>query len=293
MIPTLFVAGVVAAFGHLAILSVPSPRAELPALLRAELPTTPRGENADRDSSDDSAAPQHARGQAEAAFRAGELAYGSGDYAGAIGYFGQAQQLLPHPHTAYNLGLALAHAGRALEAWRVFDELTRDSADPQQRDDARVQRDQLDRMLATIRVDSANPLVCLDGSRLASGTTRRVEPGQHTAQIGGEYRQLQVTAGQAMYLDIRHDRPVRSDDTWTLPLTVTAALTATGATTTAIAGVLVQNPRTRKRLQISAGALAGTTALVAITALALHARADKRYADAKSRLPYGCTPLRR
>ncbi len=210
------------------------------------------------------------------AFAAGETAFDAGDFDAAAEAFARAQELLPHPHTAYNLGLAQARAGRALEAWATF-EMIRDTAfDPEQRVEAELQLARLAPKVARVSVHaSQGQVVRVNGVPIALGEVRvrppgpvRIDVDAHTLEVeleGGELRHVDVRATPAQRIVIAPHRAM----TGVLAATLVAAAGATG---TGTAAAMLGSARPGRPLAYTAAGLGGTAVVLATTALTLHLR---------------------
>lgn len=124
-------------------------------------------------------------GAADAAFRAGTLAFRRGDYPAAVASFREANGLVPHPDTLYNLGRALEAAGSRREALEVFAQyldLAPTSSDaPEVGARLRALREAPVAVLvrsvpdgAAVRVDGAEATVCRTPCPVS------LPPGEHT-----------------------------------------------------------------------------------------------------------------
>ncbi len=177
---------------------------------------------------------EDARAEAAAAFEAGKAAFEREDFVEAVAQFSVAQARVPHPSTAYNLGLAQARAGAPLEAWRTFAAL-REQADSQLRADAQRQLDLLADDVARIRVSApAKSSLRLDGSEIAPDTVVLRRPGPAMVSVDGRTVRLTLRGGELLHLDLR-DAPGTTRRS--SPPSATGLLAATVATTAATAGV--------------------------------------------------------
>ena len=97
--------------------------AEAPGATTSEGPRAPT-EPEDETNAAAEAAELEARETASAAFLEGVQAFEREDYETAIVAFEHADALVPHPHTRFNLGLALDLAGRTEEARERYQRVT-------------------------------------------------------------------------------------------------------------------------------------------------------------------------
>lgn len=225
------------------------------------------------------------RTDARRAFAAGERAWAHGDYADAAEWFARAQELVPHPYTLYNLGLAQRRAGDPVAAWHTFEELLRTASTDAQRREAELARARVRMEVAQIEV-RAGPgrRVCLDDTPLAPGERRVVRPGAHVVEIDGRPMPVEVAGGEVRTLErvgasagFASPRPV-TKAAW--GVTVASAVGAAGLATGA---ALVDAPATRRGLAIGAGASAGIAASAAIALWVTSRRKRGERGDARSR----------
>lgn len=222
--------------------------------------------------------PSAPRDEAAEAFAAGEAAFAAGEFDTAVEAFSRAQTLLPHPHTAYNLGLAQARAGRPLEAWTTFTALSEQTDDPEQREEALRQRLRLAPAVARLRIDAPEgQAVLVDGARIRPGEEVLREPGPATVTVGGRRLDVQLEGGELRVLDVRRQRsstpPPRRDPAQTGVLAAALVLAAGTAATGTAAALTDDDDRV---LRFTTAGLGGATAILAATALGLHLRARKR-----------------
>ncbi len=129
-----------------------------------------------------SAQPGGDRARAGDLFRQGEEAHASGDAAAALALFEQSLAAAPHPATSFNIGLCLADLGRLVEADRVFAEIEAGD-DPERAENARREREAIAPRFATLRVETADGVVSVDGAPCPMPCEPRVDPGEHTVEI--------------------------------------------------------------------------------------------------------------
>lgn len=220
------------------------------------------------------------RSEAAEAFEAGEAAFEAGDYDTAIAHFSRAQALLPHPHTAHNLGLAQARAGEVLEAWATFTTLRDEATDPRTRAEAELQLARLSPQVARVEVHAAAGLpIHIDDAAVEPDTVITRTPGPARIQVGHETLDVELDGGELRVLDLRtFDSGVpgsaRRGHAGVLAATVAFGLGTVGtATATALIG---PDGRGQPFAYATAG-LGATTVVLATTALVLHLQ-DRRSA---------------
>lgn len=221
-------------------------------------------------------APEHIEDDAATAFSRGEAAYAAGDYEGAAEAFSEAQRLVPHPDTAYNLGLAQAKSGSLLEAWDTFDRILRETDEPAIRRDAKAQRDRVGKKIATVTlIASTDDVTCLDGAPAPKGQRIRLLAGAHEVRVGETRRTLELEGGRdhLVELDGRGAAPQKDRKVGVLlgiGIASGAASVGVGA-----GGLAVDRRGVARTLGIASVGL-GTVALAStITALVLRNRAAK------------------
>lgn len=219
------------------------------------------------------------RSDAAEAFEAGEAAFDAEDYETAVEHFTRAQSLLPHPHTAHNLGLAQARAGQPLQAWATFTTLRDESTDPQQRADAELQLARLAPEVARLRIDApSGQVVTIDGATVPPGEVVVRRPGPVTVSVGSQRVEVELRGGELRAVELRDvqapsGKPPRSPAQ--TGLLATSLVLAAATTGTAAAAAFGPDDR-RRALTFSAVGLGGTTVVFAATALALHLRSARR-----------------
>jgi hypothetical protein len=173
------------------------------------------------------------RDEAARAFADGERAWARGDHAEAARQFARAQELVPHPDTLYNLGLAQRRAGDPVAAWHTFTTLSQTATTKRQRREAESQRAGVRRQIAAIEV-RADPSqrVCVDDVPLPAGERRMVKAGDHVVSIDGMDVPLSVEGGETRTLE-RVGRGSaaphwRARDHALLGISIGTAATATG-----------------------------------------------------------------
>ncbi|MEM6290250.1 MAG: hypothetical protein AAGA54_03265 [Myxococcota bacterium] len=218
------------------------------------------------------------RAEAAAAFEAGEAAFARGDYGEAVAKFSIAQERMPHPSTAYNLGLAQARAGAPIEAWRTFEALRTDADAPAMRADAQRQLDLLADDVARLRV-SAPPAASptLDGTPIEPNAIVLRRPGPAVVAVGGRTVRLTLRGGELLHLDLQDPpgtprRTHRAAGPGLLAATVATAAAATG---TGVAAIVWRDAEAGTPLAWSAVGLGTATTALASTALALRLRARR------------------
>ncbi len=157
---------------------------------------------------------------ADAAFRAGTLAFRQGDYPAAVEAFRRANGLVPHPDTLYNLGRALEAAGERREALTVYATYLDGSptaADaPEVLARLRALREAAVEVL--VRTDPEGASVRVDGGPQETCRTPcplSLSPGEHTLVLEREGYQ-----SRAERITVRPATP----DERTLPLTAAPAV---------------------------------------------------------------------
>ena len=224
-----------------------------------------------------------ARREAAEAFEAGEAAFEAGDYEAAVEHFARAQARVPHPHTAYNLGLAQARAGRGLEAWATFTAVREDAIEPQRRLEAELQLARLAPSVARIEVRAPEgQVVRIDGERVPANTVVTREPGPIEVDIGDQQLQVQLDGGELRVLEIRtFERSAPLAPPPRGRVGVLAATIVLGAATsgTATASAILGRDAPGRGLGFAAAGLGGATVAMAATALTLHLR-DRQAAKA-------------
>lgn len=220
--------------------------------------------------------PDPTRDEAAEAFAAGETAFASGDFPAAVVHFARAHELLPHPFTAYNLGLAQARAGLDIEAWHTFSRLRRETDDPDRLTEIEVQLARLSPSVARVRVHaSQGQVVRIDGSTVESGAVLVRPPGPIRVQVDAQTLEIDLMGGELRHVEVRAvDRPAptpRPNRAQTGVLATTVALGA-GTAGTAIAAALLRQDRIGPPLAFTAAGLGGATLAFAATALGLHLR---------------------
>lgn len=216
------------------------------------------------------------RSEAAQAFEAGEAAFAAGDFERATEQFARAQALVPHPHTAYNLGLAQVRADRPLEAWATFTALRDQAADPERRVEAELQLARLAPAVARLEVHAPEGHeVRVNGEVLDPDAQLVREPGPVQVRVGDQSLDLQLHGGELRNVDVRTiARPADPRAPKRGRLAVLAAAVATGAGTagTSTAAALLGDRPPGRPLTYTAAALGGATLVLAATALGLHLR---------------------
>ncbi len=229
--------------------------------------------------------PDPTRSEAAEAFEAGEAAFEAGDFEAAIEQFTRAQQLLPHPSTAYNLGLAQARAGRTLEAWATFTEIRDAATDPERRTEAELQLARLSPSVAQVQVRaSPGQVVRLDGEPIEPNVVLVRAPGPASVDIGDQTLDVELEGGQVRLLDVRTiERRIPPAPPKASRVAVLATTVALGAGTagTATAAALLGPDGPGRPLAYSAAGLGGATLIFATTALVLHLRDRKAARNAR------------
>lgn len=215
--------------------------------------------------------------EAASAFANGEAAYQRGEYDRASAYFARAYELVPHPATLYNLGMAQVRSGDAVAAWTTFDRLAREASTEGDRRDAVTARERVRPSIALLHLQAApGDSVCLDGERIAIDRSPRVvaiPPGSHQLRFGESATRLDLSAGETQTIDLeahaaveRMRRPSRA----MVPLLTTTAIGAGVATGLGLAAITV--PRARTELAAGAAAASGVALGTAVAALIVRAR---------------------
>lgn len=224
------------------------------------------------------------REEAATCFAEGEAAFQRKDYEEAVAQFERANQLMPHPHTLYNLGVAQEQAGDLTGAWASFRRLETTAESPQARDDARKRLGKIERSVAVLRV-SARPSrrICLDSTPIPIAEKDHFEvaarEGDYELVVDDHQIPLRLVAGQVRVLSL-----TGNSDLWggertapavpsLLGITVGAGALATGLGATSIA---VSSNDARLGLGIAATGAAAVATATGIAALTLHLRARKQ-----------------
>lgn len=209
-------------------------------------------------------------------FAKARVAYGEGRYMAAARLFQRAHKLDPHPDTLFNLGLALQHAGRDIQAWRVFHRLSQHHPGAEARKLASKVLRELSGELAIVRVKAfrADEL-CLNGRALERGQSpgryvRAVRPGAQSLLHDGVETPLVVGAGEVRFIDLdRVDADTsQASDTWT-SLGLGVGLGA-GALGTGLAiGALARESDDRARRALAGTAISSLSVALAATTFAM------------------------
>jgi len=142
--------------------------------------------------------------EAAKAFSDGEAAFLAKDFKRAAEAFERAQELAPHPHTLFNLGLAQAHAGLSMKAWKTFTDLAQHAPTPEERAEAEKQLVELRQQLVFLTVDAPpGERVCLDGTPIAAGKNMTMSPGRYDLTARGHESTLDLQRGQSYRVDLR------------------------------------------------------------------------------------------
>lgn len=116
----------------------------------------------------------------------GNQLLGDGEDMAALEKFRDAYERYPSPKILLNIGTTLRQLGRNVEAAAVYERYLRDpDAEPTRALDLRRILREIDAIVGRIRIEAHQPLVSvrLDGKpleRFSSGSSLRVEPGDHT-----------------------------------------------------------------------------------------------------------------
>jgi hypothetical protein len=226
------------------------------------------------------------REEAASAFTEGEQAFARGEYEDAVSHFERAQQLAPHPHTLYNLGLAQQLAGDLPAAWGTFRSLETSVGSARERDDARKRLNRIERKVAVLRVE-AEPRrrICLDSQPIPArdGTTFELAArageyelvlDEHRVPVRleeGETRVLALVGAEKLWGAARTHRAVPA----LAGVTVGSAGLATVLGATAL-GVRDANADASFGLTIGATTAAAVATATGIAALVLHRRSTRR-----------------
>lgn len=237
----------------------------------------PTGTKENPSKTSDAAEDSPERIEAAEKFATGEIAFERGDYASASDAFARAQALSPHPDTLYNLGLALFHAGRLLEAWNVFDELLRAEASEFTHADARRQAELLRRRLAFVSIPAATTMpICFDGTRLGPDEERPTLPGHHRVATPRMIHSVSLQAGRTYVLDLRYFEAAPTPAVppiapW-IGIAAGASLTSLGLS---IGAARAEDDTPQRGLAIGAASLAGLAVASSVVALVVHTRKPK------------------
>lgn len=220
--------------------------------------------------------PDVTRDEAAEAFAAGETAFASGDFSQAVEAFARAQELLPHPYTAYNLGLAQARAGLDLEAWHTFSQLRADTDDPERLTEIEVQLARLSPAVARLQVHATEgQVVRIDGTTVESGVVLVRPPGSLRIEVDAQVVELDLQGGELRHVEVRSvDRPapVPKPNPALTGVLATTVVFGAGTAGTAAAAALLRRDRIGPPLAFTAAGLGGATVALAATALGLHLR---------------------
>lgn len=128
--------------------------------------------------------------EADRFFREGVALREAGDANGAIERLRRAHRLDPAPRTAYNLAVALADAGRYLEARSLLRRLVSAGVDDDLliHDAARALLDAVDPQVASLRIAIVGAVpgqrLVIDGARAATGAREvGLDPGAHRVEL--------------------------------------------------------------------------------------------------------------
>lgn len=230
--------------------------------------------------------------RAAVAFAAGEESYAAAEFDQAVHSFSEAQDLAPHPHTQFNLGLALMQAKRWAEAWGTFEALLDEPISDGFRRDVRDQLTTLRSFVSFLSVE-ADPshVLCLDGQRF-DGQRTLVPPGPHHLDLDAWKSNVVLKPGDDVHLDLRFvatqgDRPrtARRPPRSLTPLLATSSATAGLGFALSLSAAIHGDSETRRGL---AGAAAGATSVAvatAIGALVIHRRNRRAQQRRPSRPP--------
>lgn len=219
------------------------------------------------------------RREAARAFADGEAAFDRADFDDAAERFGRAHALSPHPWTLYNHAVSLRQAGRAVEAWNAFAELERIATLPDERDEAKRERDALQDRVAVVELRGpASTSTCIDRESVRLGADGRARwagaPGSHRLVTHATSVDFIAKAGAPMRLDVAtpRRRGPRARG-WLIAAIVGSAGAASASTAAA-----VLSDRRGARIAAGVGAGAAATALVgSIVALVIVERDAKRH----------------
>ena len=220
--------------------------------------------------------PDTARDEAAEAFAAGEAAFASGDFSAAVFQFARAHELLPHPFTAYNLGLAQARAGLNLEAWHTFSRLQGETLDPDRLTEIEVQLARLSPSVARVQVHATQgQVVRIDGSAVESGAVLVRPPGPIRVEVDAQTLEVELRGGELRHLEVRSvggANPTPGPNRAQTGILVSTVVFGAGTAGTAIAAALLRRDRIGAPLTVTAAGLGGATVALAATALGLHLR---------------------
>ena len=216
------------------------------------------------------------RAAAATAFSDGETAFAEQRWSDAVEAFERAQQLVAHPDTLYNLGIALHKAGRHVEAWDIFDQLAHGRESTEVREEARAKQREVEDDVTIVEVlDTGAAWACLDEdplSRRNGRFTAVVLPGEHRVRVPGVDVVMQFERGDRRVLQL--DPPRASP-----PTAVVTGLLAGGAGTSAVAagfgvGAIAarRQEATRNILTVSAASTATVAAGLTIAGLVVRAK---------------------
>ncbi len=218
------------------------------------------------------------------AFLRGVEAFKQGRYDEALAEFSRAQELAPHPDTAFNLGLAQQRADRHVEAWQTFEALLAQARDDQEREDVLAAQAASRPHVAwvRVRVEPAARVVCFDGAPMPRDAQGQLAvlttPGQHRLDVDRHRRALDLEGGESRTVELSLPPPTAPPASRTT-LRVLAGLAIGGAAAAAGAGVgsaIVDDPK-QARLGLGIGAAAAGSLAVAssVAALVVHRRARR------------------
>ncbi|MCR9165284.1 MAG: tetratricopeptide repeat protein [Nannocystaceae bacterium] len=226
------------------------------------------------------AAPDPTMGEAAMAFEAGEAAFEAGEFEAAIEQFSRAQALLPHPHTAYNLGLAQAKAGHVLDAFSTFAALRDEAVDPERRAEAQLQLARLAPSVAQLEVRaSEGQVVRVGGVPVDTNVVHLRSPGPVAVEVGTQTVQVDLGGGELRVLDVRtieQEAPAAPSKRGRLGVLVATAVAGAGTAGTVTSAAVLGPRGPGPTLGYAAAGLGGATLALATTALILRLRDRKR-----------------
>ncbi|MGH1343255.1 MAG: hypothetical protein ACRBN8_16975 [Nannocystales bacterium] len=220
--------------------------------------------------------PDPTRDEAAEAFAAGERAFAEQDFSQAVEQFARAQELLPHPYTAYNLGLAQARAGQDIDAWHTFSRLRDETDDPERLTEIEFQLARISPAVARLQIHATEgQVVRIDGSAAKPGVVFVRSPGPLRIEVDAQVVDLELQGGELRHVELRAvDRPAplpAPNPALTGVLATTVAFGA-GTAGTVAAAALLRRDRIGPPLAFTAAGLGGATLALAATALGLHLR---------------------
>jgi tetratricopeptide (TPR) repeat protein len=167
-----------------------------------------------------SRAESDAEREARALFKEGNHQMDLADYAGALERYQSAYARFRNVKILLNLGTALRHLGRNVEAAEAYERyLAQPDRDPARSEEVATILVQLDADLGTVRIEApeAGSTVLLDGRRLGMSPLHidmHVEPGAHTVAVESDrspprVKTVSVARGEKLILPVSPPAPAQ------------------------------------------------------------------------------------